>query len=79
MNTDDMLTDIIQKLNDNRSKLSALFSLYNSSILSAEDSRVVLSSYFNIKQDLFFLSNTLWQTGKYMLYNLRYKTRKINY
>lgn len=68
MNTDEILTDIIQKLNDNRSKLSALFSLYNSSILSAEDSRVVLSSYYDqmidYKNDLSMISNSIYSAKK---------------
>ena len=68
MNTDEILTDIIQKLNDNRSKLSALFSLYNSLILSAEDSRVVLSSYYDqmidYKNDLSMISNSIYSAKK---------------
>ena len=40
------LTNIIKELNDNRSKLSALFSLYNSSLLTAEDDRATLSTYY---------------------------------
>lgn len=68
MNTDDILTDIIQKLNDNRSKLSALFSLYNSSLLSAEDNRVVLSSYYDqmidFKNDLSMISNSIYTAKK---------------
>lgn len=68
MNTDEILTDIIQKLNDNRSKLSALFSLYNSSILSAEDSRMILSSYYeqmiDYKNDLSMISNSIYSAKK---------------
>ncbi len=46
METNDKLLEIIKQLNDNRNKLSALFSLYNSSLLMAEDSRANLTSYF---------------------------------
>ena len=37
---------IIRDLNDNRSKLSALFSLYNSSLLVAENNRAELMNYY---------------------------------
>ena len=46
METNDKLLEIIKQLNDNRNKLSALFSLYNSSLLIAEDSRANLTNYF---------------------------------
>lgn len=46
METNDKLLEIVKQLNDNRNKLSALFSLYNSSLLVAEDSRANLPSYF---------------------------------
>lgn len=46
------LFDIIRQLNDNRSKLSALFSLYNSSLLVAEQNRVELSNYYEQMIDL---------------------------
>lgn len=50
------LTQIIKDLNDNRSKLSALFSLYNSSLIVAEDTRQALSNYYeqmiDFKNDL---------------------------
>ena len=46
------LFDIIKQLNDNRSKLSALFSLYNSSVLVAETSRLELSNYYEQMIDL---------------------------
>ena len=46
METNDKLLEIIKELNDNRNKLSALFSLYNSSLLVAEDSRANLTNYF---------------------------------
>jgi len=43
---------IIKELNDNRSKLSALYSLYNSSLLVAETSRAELSNYYEQMIDL---------------------------
>ena len=46
METNDKLLEIVKQLNDNRNKLSALFLLYNSSLLVAEDSRANLPSYF---------------------------------
>lgn len=46
------LLDIIRQLNDNRSKLSALFSLYNSSMLVAEQNRAELSNYYEQMIDL---------------------------
>ena len=46
------LIDIIKLLNDNRSKLSALFSLYNSSLLVAEENRVELGNYYDQMIDL---------------------------
>ncbi len=57
------LKEILKELNDNRSKLSALFSLYNSSLITAEDSRASLSSYYeqmiDLKNDLNMLSNSI--------------------
>ncbi|MBR6778803.1 MAG: hypothetical protein IKM43_01450 [Clostridia bacterium] len=52
MENRDKLLDIIKKLNDNRSKLSALYSLYNSSLLMAENDRADLSSYYEQMIDL---------------------------
>ena len=46
------LLEIIKQLNDNRSKLSALFSLYNSSLLVAENNRVELYKYYEQMMDL---------------------------
>ena len=46
------LLDIIRQLNDNRSKLSALFSLYNSSMLVAETNRLELGNYYEQMIDL---------------------------
>ena len=66
--TNDVLNDIIIKLNDNRSKLSALFSLYNSSLLDAEEGRAVLSEYYeqmiDFKNDLNTLSTLIGNTKK---------------
>ena len=54
------ILEIIKELNDNRSKLSALFSLYNSSLLVAETSRMELSNYYeqmiDLKNDITSLS-----------------------
>ncbi len=44
--------EIIRELNDNRSKLSALFSLYNSSLVVAETNRNKLTNYFEQMIDL---------------------------
>ena len=46
------LLDIIRELNDNRSKLSALFSLYNSSLVAAETNRTELMNYYEQMMDL---------------------------
>ena len=46
------LIEIIRQLNDNRSKLSALYSLYNSSMLVAEQNRTELSNYYEQMIDL---------------------------
>lgn len=46
------ILEIIKELNDNRSKLSALFSLYNTSLLVAENSRAELSNYYEQMIDL---------------------------
>ena len=46
------LLEIIRALNDNRSKLSALFSLYNSSLLVAETDRAELGNYYEQMMDL---------------------------
>lgn len=54
------LLEIIEQLGDYRSKLSALYSLYNSSLLTAEESRVELSGFYeqmiDFKNDLNSLS-----------------------
>lgn len=66
------LFDIIKQLNDNRSKLSALFSLYNSSMLVAETNRLELSNYYeqmiDLKNDVNSLSN--------MINNLKKKSER---
>ena len=57
------LLDIIKELNDNRSKLSALFSLYNNSLIMAEESRQSLSAHYeqmmDLKNDLCMITNTI--------------------
>lgn len=68
MKTNDKLLQIIKDLNDNRSKLSALFSLYNSSLIVAEDNRQVLSAYYeqmiDFKNDLNTLTNQIASAKK---------------
>ena len=55
--------EIIKQLNDNRSKLSALYSLYNSSLLVAEESRVELIGFYqqmiDFKNDLNALTSLI--------------------
>ena len=55
--------EIIKELNDNRSKLMALYSLYNSSLLDAEESRVELSGFYqqmiDFKNDLNALTSLI--------------------
>ena len=68
MTNNEELNEIIIKLNDNRSKLSALFSLYNSSLLDAEEGRAILSEYYeqmiDFKNDLNTLSTLIGNTKK---------------
>lgn len=52
METNEKQLEIIKALNDNRSKLSALFSLYNTSLLMAEQDRVELINYYEQMIDL---------------------------
>ena len=70
------LLDIIKQLNDNRSKLSALYSLYNSSLLVAEESRIELSGFYeqmiDFKNDLNALTSliaSVKKTEKVATYN----------
>ena len=62
------LLEIIKSLNDNRSKLSALFSLYNSSLLLAEDNRLNMSSYYeqmiDLRNDVNAISQEIYATKK---------------
>lgn len=62
------LDEIIKLLNDNRSKLSALYSLYNSSLLVAENERQNLSSCYDqmidAKNDLNQISNDVYNAKK---------------
>lgn len=53
------LNEIIKQLNDNRSKLSALYSLYNSSLLVAENNRAELGVYYEQMIDLKNELNTI--------------------
>ena len=68
METNAKQLQIIKDLNDNRNKLSALFSLYNTSLLSAEENRVMLVSYYekmvDFKNDLSAICKTLAETKK---------------
>ena len=56
MENNERLNQILKELNDNRSKLSALFSLYNASLIAAEENRTSLMSYIeqmvDFKSDL---------------------------
>ena len=60
--------DIIKQLGDNRSKLSALFSLYNTSLITAEASRGELSVFYeqmiDFKNDLSNIASTIVKAGK---------------
>ena len=62
------LLEIIKQLNDYRSKLSALYSLYNSSMLTAEESRVELSGLYeqmiDFKNDLNSLTSLIASVKK---------------
>ena len=83
METNAKQLQIIKDLNDNRNKLSALFSLYNTSLLSAEENRVMLVSYYekmvDFKNDLSAICKTLAETKKSERANIVAKQRsKIN-
>lgn len=83
METNDKLLDIIKKLNDNRNKLSALFSLYNSSLLIAEDNRASLPFYFeqliDHKNDLSSITRDISSVSKAERKNVYSKNKaKIN-
>lgn len=66
--TNDRQIEIIRELNDNRSKLSALYSLYNSALLGAEEERAELSSYYeqmiDFKNDVSLISNMIFAAKK---------------
>ncbi len=55
--------EILKELNNNRSKLSALFSLYNNSLIVAEATRTDLMNYFeqllDYRNDLTTITNTI--------------------
>ena len=80
------LLDILRQLNDNRNKLSALFSLYNSSLLVAEESRAELINYYeqmiDLKNDVNSLSVMISKAGKGEradIYNKnKFKIKNIN-
>lgn len=60
--------EIIKSLNDNRSKVSALYSLYNSSILTAEEDRTNIISLYeqmiDIKNSMNEISNRIYNVRK---------------
>ena len=62
------LVNIVSELNANRSKLAALYSLYNSSLLVAESERAELINYYeqmiDLKNDLNSISIMLGNTKK---------------
>lgn len=62
------LLEIIKGLNDNRNKLSALFSLYNSSLILAEDNRLNMSAYYeqmiDLRNDITAISNEIFAAKK---------------
>ena len=68
MSNIDTLNGIIDKLNSNRSELSALFSLYNASLITAEDYRANLTEYFqkliDCKNDLSALTQDISKLKK---------------
>lgn len=68
MEKNTQLLEIIKGLNDNRNKLSALFSLYNSSLLLAEENRVNIGNYFeqmiDLKNDITTISNEIYALKK---------------
>ncbi len=68
METNNKQLEIIKALNDNRNKLSALFSLYNSLLLTSEDNRAMLGTYYeqmvDYKNDLSAISKTIAETKK---------------
>ena len=55
--------EILKELNNNRSKLSALFSLYNNSLILAEENRTELMNYFeqllDYRNELSTITNTI--------------------
>ncbi len=60
--------EIVKELSDNRSKLSALYSLCNSSLITAEENRVELSGFYeqmiDFKNDLNALSSLIVSVKK---------------
>lgn len=86
MSSNERLEEIINELKDNRSKLSALFSLYNSSLITAKDYLDNLSSYFerliDCKNDLSTLTQDLSRAKKSereeMISRQKSKIKRIN-
>lgn len=68
MNNNERMLQICKELNDNRSKLSALYSLYNSSLLVAENDRAELGVYYeqmiDLKNELNEISNIIANAKK---------------
>lgn len=66
--TNNRQIEIIKELNDNRSKLSALYSLYNSALIGAEDERTEISSYYeqmiDFKNDVSLIANMVFAAKK---------------
>ena len=60
--------EIIKSLNDNRNKLSALFSLYNSSLIVAEEKRSELINFYeqmlDLRNDATSISNVIYNSKK---------------
>ena len=65
---DEKLLNLIKQLNDDRSKLSALFSLYNSSLLVAEENRASLGEFYDqmidFKNDLNSITTLIGRAKK---------------
>ena len=68
MKTNERINQILKALNDNRSKLSALYSLYNTSLLQAENERASITEYYqqmvDFKNDLNSLQSQIYNVKK---------------
>ncbi len=86
MSSREKQVEIIKSLNDNRSKLSALFSLYNASILNAEENRNELGLCYDkmidLKNDATTISSLILDAKKKdreeLLLKNKSKIKKIN-